>query len=389
MKTLYIDCGMGCAGDMLTGALLELHPAPEAFIAKMNAVFAGKAVVSARPDRKCGVKGTHITVLINGDEEGKPITHRHEHTSISEILQFIESTPLPKPVRENASAVYRLIADAESAVHGGTVENIHFHEVGSIDALADVLNVCELMYDLAPESVSASPVNVGGGTVRCAHGVIPVPAPAAEVLLRGVPCFGGEIKSELCTPTGAALLRHFVTDFGSMPAMRVERCGCGTGTKSFETANVLRVMLGECEDMHETVCELSCSIDDMTAEDLGFAMEQLFDAGALDVFFTSAGMKKCRPAVVLTCLCRENMRSDMLRCIFKHTSTLGVREHKCRRYTLGRSFRTAETPLGDVRVKVSDGYGVHREKPEYDDLARIARETGLSIFEIRSIVEKS
>lgn len=389
MKTLYIDCGMGCAGDMLTGALLELHPDPEAFISKMNAVFAGKAVISAKPDRKCGIGGTHITVLINGDEEGKPIAHRHEHTSISEILQFIENTPLPGSVRENASAVYRLIADAESAVHGGAVENIHFHEVGSIDALADVLNVCELMYELAPESVSASPVNVGGGTVRCAHGVIPVPAPATELLLRGVPCYGGDIKSELCTPTGAALLRHFAADFGSMPTMRIERCGCGTGTKSFETANVLRVMLGICEDMHETVCELSCNIDDMTAEDLGFAMERLFSAGALDVFFTSAGMKKCRPSVVLTCLCRENMRGDMLRCIFKHTSTLGVRERECRRYSLSRSFRTAETPLGDVRIKVSDGFGVHREKPEYDDLARISRETGLSISEIRSIVEKS
>lgn len=389
MKTLYIDCGMGCAGDMLTAALLELHPDREAFIAKMNAALGGKAVITARADSKCGIKGTHVSVLINGDEEGAVLRHEHESTSIAEILGFITAAPLPDKVRSDAAAVYKMLADAESRVHSTPVENIHFHEVGSIDALADVLNVCMLMHELAPEKVICSPISVGSGSVRCAHGVIPVPAPSTEVLLRGIPYRSGDIESELCTPTGAALLRHFADEFASMPLMTVEAAGYGTGTKDFKRANVVRVLLGETQDEHESVIELVCSIDDMTAEDLGFALERLLEAGALDAYYTSAGMKKCRPGVELNCICKASERDAVLKCIFKNTSTLGVRERECRRYTLGRSTKTVETPLGSVSVKISQGYGVRREKPEYDELAQIARKTGLNMGEIREIVNKS
>lgn len=388
MKTLYIDCGMGCAGDMLTAALLELHPDREAFIAKMNAALGGRAVITARADNKCGIKGTHISVLINGDEEGAVLRHEHEPTSIAEILGFIAAALLPDKVRSDAAAVYKMLADAESRVHSTPVENIHFHEVGSIDALADVLNVCMLMYELAPEKVICSHISVGSGSVRCAHGVIPVPAPSTEVLLRGIPYRSGDVESELCTPTGAALLRHFADEFAPMPLMTVEAAGYGTGTKDFKRANVVRVLLGETQDESESVVELVCSIDDMTAEDLGFALERLLEAGALDAYYTSAGMKKCRPGVELNCICKDSERDAVLKCIFKNTSTLGVRERECRRYTLDRSFRTIKTPLGEVRMKVSDGFGVHREKPEYDDLARISRETGLSISEIKNTIEK-
>lgn len=388
MKTLYIDCGMGCAGDMLTAALLELHTDREAFIAKMNAALGGRAFITARADSKCGIKGTHVSVLINGDEEGAVLCHEHEPTSIAEILGFIAAAPLPDKVRCDAAAVYKMLADAESRVHSTPVENIHFHEVGSIDALADVLNVCMLMYELAPEKVICSPISVGSGSVHCAHGVIPVPAPSTEVLLRGIPYHSGDIESELCTPTGAALLRHFADAFAAMPLMTVEAAGYGTGTKDFKRANVVRVLLGETQDERESVIELVCSIDDMTAEDLGFALERLLEAGALDAYYTSAGMKKCRPGVELNCICKVSERDTVLNCIFKNTSTLGVRERECRRYTLDRSFRTVKTPLGEVRMKVSYGFGVHREKPEYDDLARISRETGLSISEIKNTIEK-
>lgn len=389
MKTLYIDCGMGCAGDMLTAALLELHPDREAFIAKMNAALGGRAVITARVDSKCGIKGTHVSVLINGDEEGAVLQHEHEPTSIAEILGFIAAAPLPDKVRSDAAAVYKMLADAESRVHSTPVENIHFHEVGSIDALADVLNVCMLMHELAPEKVICSPISVGSGSVRCAHGVIPVPAPSTEVLLRGIPYRSGDIESELCTPTGAALLRHFADAFAAMPLMTVEAAGYGTGTKNFKRANVVRVLLGKTQDERESVIELVCSIDDMTAEDLGFALERLLEAGALDAYYTSAGMKKCRPGVELNCICKASERDAVLKCIFKNTSTLGVRERECRRYTLGRGTKTVETPLGSVSVKISQGYGVMREKPEYDELAQIARKTGLSMSEIREIVNKS
>jgi len=388
MRTLYIDCSMGCAGDMLTAALLELHPDKDDFLRRMNAALGGKAVLSASPDSKCGLRGTHVTVLINGDEEGEATRHPHEHTSISEILSFIDSVPLEVKVREDAKKVYSLIAEAESRVHGHPIENVHFHEVGSLDALADVLSVCALMHELAPERILASEVNVGSGTVRCAHGILPVPAPATELILRGVPIYSGQIKSELCTPTGAALLKYFVWKFGAMPTMQIENAGCGTGKKDFECANVVRAFIGETTDEGDRIIELACNLDDMTPEELSFAMEELFTLGALDVYFTSIGMKKSRPGVKLTCMCRERQRKQMLECIFKHTTTLGVREYVCKRYELGRSEKTVRTQDGEVRVKTSSGYGAVREKAEYEDLAALARKSGKTIAQIRSEVLK-
>lgn len=388
MRTLYIDCSMGCAGDMLTAALLELHPDKDDFLRRMNAALGGKAVLSASPDSKCGLRGTHVTVLINGDEEGEATRHHYEHTSISEILSFIDSVPLEVKVREDAKKVYSLIAEAESRVHGHPIENVHFHEVGSLDALADVLSVCTLMHELAPERILASEVNVGSGTVRCAHGILPVPAPATELILRGVPIYSGQIKSELCTPTGAALLKYFVWKFGAMPTMQIENAGCGTGKKDFECANVVRAFIGETTDEGDRIIELACNLDDMTPEELSFAMEELFTLGALDVYFTSIGMKKSRPGVKLTCMCRERQREQMLECIFKHTTTLGVREYVCKRYELGRSEKTVRTQDGEVRVKTSSGYGAVREKAEYEDLAALARKSGKTIAQIRSEVLK-
>lgn len=387
MKTLYIDCAMGCAGDMLTAALLELHPDRDGFIARMNDALGGKAVLSAKPDRKCGVMGTHVTVLINGDEEGEPERHHHHHTSVAEITEFIDTVPLADEVKDNAKAVYTHIAEAESRVHGHPIENIHFHEVGSLDALADVLSVCELMHELAPDKVLASPVNVGSGFVKCAHGVLPVPAPATELILRGVPIYSGQIKSELCTPTGAALLKHFAEAFVPMPVLKVERVGYGTGKKDFEAANVVRVLLGETEAECEQIVELACNLDDMTPEELGFTMEELFRLGALDVYFTNIGMKKSRPGVMLTCMCRSDKRDEMLRCIFKHTTTLGVREYVCNRYSLTRSIDTVQTEYGAVRIKTATGYGVKRSKAEYDDLAKLARKNDTTIAEIRKATE--
>ena len=389
MRTLYIDCSMGCAGDMLTAALLELHPDKDDFLRRMNAAHGGKAVLSASPDSKCGLRGTHVTVLINGDEEGEKTHNHHEHTSITEIMAFIDSVPLDEAIRINAKKVYSIIAEAESRVHGHPMENVHFHEVGSLDALADVLSVCALMHELAPERILASEVNVGSGTVRCAHGVLPVPAPATELILRGVPTYSGQIRSELCTPTGAALLKFFVLKFGAMPTMQVENVGCGTGKKDFECANVGRAFIGGTANDGEEIIELACNLDDMTPEELAFAMEELFSLGALDVYFTNIGMKKSRPGVKLTCMCREKQRERMLECIFKHTTTLGVREYACKRYELGRSEKAVRTQDGEVRVKISSGYGVVREKAEYEDLAAIARKSGKTIAQIRSEVLKA
>lgn len=387
MRILYLDCTMGAAGDMLMAALLALHPDPRGFLERLNAALPEQVTVSAVPDEKRGVRGTHVHVTVDGEEEGAEQGRRHAHTSVAEILERIGTLDLPQPVKDDARAVYTRIARAENAVHGRKVENVHLHELGSLDALADVLGVCLLLHELAPERILASPVSVGSGTVRCAHGILPVPAPAAELLLRGIPIQAGGEKGELCTPTGAALLAHFVSDFGPLPILRLEKCGCGTGTKDFETANVLRAFWGESESPRETVLELKCNLDDMSPEELGFAMERLFEAGALDVFTTPIGMKKDRPGIMLTVLCKQERRETVIRCLFRHTSTLGVRETLCTRETLERSFRTVETASGPVRIKRAEGWGVCREKAEFEDLARIARERGISLREAAALAE--
>ena len=296
---------------------------------------------------------------------------------------------LPENVQKDVLAVYGLIAEAESHAHGMPVSEIHFHEVGTMDAIADVSMVCYLMDKIRPDEVVATPVHVGAGTVRCAHGILPVPAPATAYILRDVPIYGGRIQSELCTPTGAALLKHFVTRFGEMPVMQVQKVGYGAGKKDFEQANIVRVMLGETASQVENeVLELSCNVDDMTAESIGFAMERLFEAGALDVYTLPIGMKKSRPGTLFSVMCAADKKDDIIRAMFKYTTTIGIRENVMRRYVLDRSFDHVHTPYGEVQVKRSSGYGVQREKLEFDDLARIAREQNLSLDEVRALAEE-
>ena len=273
-------------------------------------------------------------------------------------------------------------------MHGVTIQDIHFHEVGTLDALADVTAVCYLLDRLGNPAVYASPVHVGSGHVYCAHGILPVPAPATAELLKGVPIYGGQIQGELCTPTGAALLKQFVLEFGNMPVMVPQAVGYGMGKKDFAMANCLRALLGETEGGGDRIVELSCNLDDMTGEDIGFAMEQLLSAGALDVFTTPISMKKNRPGVLLTVLCRENQREEMVQLLFRHTTTLGIRETTHRRYCLTRRAEQADTAFGRVTCKRSEGYGVTRRKPEYDDLARLARENGVSIAQVRETVAR-
>lgn len=412
MRTIYLDCSMGAAGDMLMAALLELLPEKDTFLQKMQSLGLPGLEISAEPSVKCGITGTHMRVLIHGEEEGHPHEHAaeahahshagapeaahahvhvhpHHHTDLDELTHRISHLNVSEAVRSNILAVYQSIADAESRVHGVPVEQIHFHEVGSLDALADITGVCLLMELLAPEQVLASPVHVGSGQVRCAHGILPVPAPATALLLEGIPIYGGSIRGELCTPTGAALLRRFVTRFGPLPPMRVEKTGYGMGMKDFEAANCVRAMLGQTEESAGHILELACNLDDMTPEAVGFAMEQLFAAGALDVYTTPIGMKKNRPGVLLTCMCREDDREAMLRTIFRHTSTLGVRVSVCDRYTLSRRQYAVQTPDGEIRVKESSGWGVLRRKAEFEDLAHIARQSGKSIAEVLDTIPET
>ncbi len=447
MKTLYLDCGMGAAGDMLTAALLELLPDREKVMEELNTLGIPGVEMACEKAQKCGIGGTHVSVQVDGGEESEEMygggythgaahvhdhmhitheteddhahghtheaeqihghehatheaehshehvreaehthghSHTHHHSGLHEIEHIVSGLSLSERIRKDILAVFGMIAEAESHVHGVPVTDIHFHEVGTMDAVADITAVCVLMDRLAPDQVIVSPVHVGSGQVKCAHGILPVPAPATAYILKDVPIYGGGIRGELCTPTGAALLKYFASRFGVMPVMRTLAIGYGMGKKDFPAANCVRALLGETEGAGDTVAELVCNVDDMTAEAIGFATETLLTAGALEVYTVAAGMKKSRPGTVLHVMCAESVKDKIVELIFKHTTTIGIRENISRRYTLARSIRKVQTPYGEIRKKVSEGYGVTREKYEYEDLARIARERGMSIREVEA-----
>ena len=449
MRTIYLDCGMGAAGDMLMAALLELCPEKqEEFLGKMNGLGLPGVKVEAEPAVKCGITGTHMNVTVFGEEEESEDVHDHGHTHSHEacesaaadglhshahshdghdhhhedhdahshahhhgdhvhshdghdhshhhhhhstmagIASIIEGLEIPAPVKEDMKAVYALIAEAEAHAHGMPVEQIHFHEVGTMDAVADIAGVCLLFHELGADQIIASPVHVGSGHVHCAHGILPVPAPATAHILQGIPVYSTQVQGELCTPTGAALLKHFVKEFREMPVMTTSKIGYGMGKKDFERANCVRAFLGDTAETGDEIAELSCNLDDMTAEAIGFAEEALFEAGALEVYTIPVGMKKSRPGILLTCMCRREDEEKMVELLFRHTTTLGVREHISRRFTLKRREETVETAYGPVRKKISQGHGVARAKLEYEDLAAIAKKTGRPLEEIRKEIEK-
>lgn len=387
MKVLYLDCGMGAAGDMLLGALLGLHPDPAAFLARLDGLVPHTRVEAAQVER-CGVRGTKVTVTVDGHEEGAHCPdggHHHGHGSrgLGDIRALVGALPVSEGIQAAVLKVYERIAQAEAAAHGQPVGLVHFHEVGALDAVADILGVCLLIEELAPGRILASPVRVGYGQVRCAHGVLPVPAPATAALLKGVPIYAGDMEGELCTPTGAALVAHFAAEFGPMPLLRLEGTGYGAGSRELPAANLLRAFWGELEEgAGDRVCELCCNLDDMSGEALAFACETLLEAGALDVALTPIQMKKGRPGHMLACLCEPNREAEFAALLLRHTSTLGVRAGLLRRYTLQRAEETVQTPYGPARRKTAWGYGVNKGKYEYEDAARMAREQGLPFAEM-------
>ena len=380
MKTLYLDCNMGAAGDMLTAALLELIPNREEFVKKLNSMGLPGIEYISEPSTKCGILGTHMTVKVYGEEEG---SESHEHHGIKDIEHIVEDhLDIPASVKEDVLKVFSLIAEAESKVHGSPVSEIHFHEVGTMDAVADVTAVCMLIHEIAPERIIASPVNTGSGYVKCAHGILPVPAPATALLLEGIPSYSDGTKTELCTPTGAALLKYFVKEFSERPVMISNAIGYGMGKKDLEKANCVRAFLGETEEKTDVITELMCTVDDMTAEMASFAAQKILEGGAYDVYTVPVSMKKGRTGLLFVALCKPEDQLKIAQIIFKHTTTIGIRRHNLDRFILDRSIEKIDTPYGIIRRKDSKGYGVVRSKYEYDDLSRIADEKGISISDI-------
>jgi uncharacterized protein (TIGR00299 family) protein len=466
MKTLYLKCKMGCAGDMLMGALSELVD-QNAFVETMNHIGLENIEYQVQSSVKCGICGTHMKITAYGLEE-KPDHHHdatfyfqientddhkihhildhieeiegihdvsyengtlsysfdhdhgdvaenkvreifmdhipeavihshghahHEHEShhghhglhVKDVNKVIDDLHVSDKVKTDAKAVYKIIAEAESKAHGTDIEDIHFHEVGTLDAIADVVGNCVLFEMIGAERIYATPVVLGNGMVKCAHGILPVPAPATAYILQSIPTYAGNMEGELCTPTGAALLKHFVHSFEVMPTTTTQKIGYGMGCKDFPAANCVRAFLGKMQDDGE-VAELTCNLDDITPENIGYAYDVLFREGALDVYVIPVHMKKNRPGYVFTCMCRMNDKDKMLKLMFQHLPTLGIRETACRRHALDRKIEKIQTSFGEVCVKISEGCHVKREKIEFEDLARIANEKHLSIEEIRKAI---
>ena len=408
---------MGAAGDMLAGALVSLlsKEEQESFIKMINNIGVDGVKVSLSDDAKCGIVGKHFKVEIDGVEEHSHDVHEHEHHHEHEQEHGHHhehgdghndndnhghhhhgTDPFPKELETVAEKldcpndiqkVYELLAEAEAKVHGKYVSEIHFHEVGMKDALIDIASVVYLMNKLKVDKVVVSPVNVGFGKVKCAHGILPVPAPATAELVKGIPTYAGRFEGELLTPTGAALLKYYADEFSYQPLMNVIKCGYGTGNKNFESANVVKAVLGEVIDelISENVIELNCNVDDMSAEDMAYATKTLIENGAKDAFVTPVIMKKGRSGMLLTVLCSAIDKERFVSLIFKHTSTIGIRVKETERIILNRHEETVHTKLGDVRVKYSEGYGVKREKPEFEDLRKLAEENNISVAEARKI----
>lgn len=429
MRTLYIECAMGAAGDMLMAALYDLLPDKAAFLATMNGLGLPGVALQAKAAATCGIAGTHMAVTVHGEEETEPAApghthgaedhghehlhshdhdhdhdhhdhehghdhehehahghehaHSHHHATPGHIAEIIDGLPLPAEVRAAARAVYDDIARAEAAAHGCPVGDVHFHEVGALDAVADVTGVCYALHLLHPDEIVVSPIHLGSGTVRCAHGVMPVPAPATAQLLKGVPAYTGSVQGELCTPTGAALLAHFATAFGPMPVMAVEQIGIGIGTKEFSQANCLRCFWGEREARaNGQIAELVCNLDDMSPEALAFACSRLLEAGALDVYTLPGTMKKGRPGHLLTVLCDDDKVPALVRAVLQHTTSNGLRVRRCEKFFLEPSVGQVETQWGPVKVKYARGMGIRHAKPEFEDAAALARENGVSYQQV-------
>lgn len=407
MKTLYLDLNMGASGDMLMGALYELIEDQTGFLEKINSLKDLGVVVKARPDIKAGLAGTKMDVIINGQEEesidvdiktyyNHDHDHNHDHnhdhshghhhhSTLGSVSQIIRSMDLDEKVKADAIGVYEILAQAEAKAHNMPVDQVHFHEVGSLDAIYDIVGVSLLINSLEVEKILASPIHLGSGFVKCAHGLMPVPAPATANILAGVPVYQGSIQGELCTPTGAAILKYFVDDFGPMPMMEIEKIGYGMGTKNFEAANAIRALLGTSEEENdgEKLVQLETSLDDITGEEVGFLYEILFSKGALEVYTTNIVMKKSRPGILLTVLVEEDKKDQVLREIFKHSPTIGVKEFSLKRSKLAREEVIVDTSLGRVRKKVSKGFGTEKFKYEYEDLRDLSLENDLSLKDLR------
>jgi pyridinium-3,5-bisthiocarboxylic acid mononucleotide nickel chelatase len=371
-RICYLDAFSGVSGDMLVGALADAGADRAALVSALDSLGTG-ASLRFEAVKRCGMGATKFHV-----EAADTKSHRH----LPAILKMIDAAALPDRVKQDASAVFRRLGEAEAGVHQVPIEKVHFHEVGAIDSIIDIVGACMGLELLGVDTLVSSPLNVGSGTVKTAHGILPVPAPATSALLKEKPIYSRGPAVELTTPTGAAVVTTLAKDFGSMPAMRIAAAGYGAGSHDFaEQPNVLRALIGEATGAVEatTIMVIEANIDDSSPQILGYAMERLLDAGALDASLQPIEMKKGRPATLLRVLAKPEDRERLADIIFAETSTLGLRMYAAERRVQSRRWVEVATAHGKVRMKVS-GDGAYA--PEYDDCRKLALETGVPLKQI-------
>ena len=384
MKIAYFDCISGASGDMILGALVDAGLPFERLQNDLALLKLDGYQLQARPVVKNGFKATKVDVLVSED-----VPERH----LKEILTQVESSQVPETIKMKASALFTRLGEIEAGIHGKSVDQVHLHELGGIDTMVDVIGAFLGLQALGVERVSASPLPLGRGFVRGAHGQIPLPSPATVALLKGVPVTGSDLNFELVTPTGAALLTALAETFGPIPTMQLEAIGYGAGGWDLPIPNVLRLLLGEQTrfdtSIIETLVTLETNIDDLNPQAYEYLMGRLFENGALDVSLTPIQMKKNRPALQVWVLCRPQDETSLGKILFEETSTLGIRRSLVERHSLPRSFQTVETPYGSVKVKLAHlSNGKKRPAPEYEDCKRIAQEKGVSLWEVYLATEK-
>jgi len=381
-KILFLEPFSGISGDMMIGALLDLGCDFEELQNKLNLLPLKGYQLSSQKCSRSGIQATKFDVQAG---------HSHSHRSLADIRQMIESSGLSVWVKAKSVEAFRRLAEAEGKVHGQPAEKVHFHEVGAVDSIIDIVGTMIAVESLLPVHVVSSPVNVGQGTLECQHGIYPVPGPAAQELLKDVPIFANSVTGELTTPTGAVLLATLVENFGTRPAMKILASGYGAGTRQIPgNANVLRVSLGEVQteidaSPEEEVTVMEATIDDMSPQIYGYFQEQALGAGALDVYSTPIQMKKNRPAQKVTCVCATRDIDRLAKVFFRETTTIGIRYTVARRKTLQRKFLKVQTGYGEVTMKISMFNGLPvNYVPEFEDCRRLAVEKGVALKEVQA-----
>ncbi|MBH8603714.1 nickel pincer cofactor biosynthesis protein LarC [Thermoactinomyces sp. CICC 10522] len=391
MSTLYLDCISGIAGDMTLAALIDLGADPGYIEKHLKKLPLDPFFMQIKQVVKRGISAKQLCLHV----EPQPHHSRHHaHRHAADILAMIEQSELPSRVKERSRSIFSLIAEAEGKIHGISPEKVHFHEVGAMDSIIDIIGTCLALENLGIEQIFASEVPVGSGKVQMAHGLYPIPAPATAELLTGIPLASLHVNGELTTPTGAGILKALVSEFRPIGGFTIEKIGYGAGEKDFDHPNVLRALLikdgeekKEYDRQRETIAVLETQVDDMSGEALGYAMDQLFRAGALDVFYTPVYMKKNRPGTLITVLAPEHLAERCEDVLLRETTTLGVRRTRWTRSILRRETDRVETPYGTIAVKRAyrDGTAI-RQMPEYEEVARIAREKGVPFQEVYETV---